>query len=125
VNEFPGGNEDPMSFDVSPLAGSLSAASAVDRARITRGSDKASYAESAAPQGSTPPIPAEVWDQVSAAARLAENLHAEGRAVRFDVHKLDGGVVASLVDQSGLLRPMLLEDVVDPARLSRKLGTEQ
>ena len=113
-----------MSFDVSPLAGSLSAASAVDRARITRGSDKASYAESAAAQGSTPPIPAEVWDQVSAAARLAENLHAEGRGVRFDVHKLDGGVVASLVDESGLLRPMLLEDVVDPGRLTRKLGME-
>jgi hypothetical protein len=113
-----------MSFDVSPIAGSLSAASAVDRARITRGSDKASYAESAT-QGSTPPIPAEVWDQVGAAARLAENLHAEGRGVRFDVHKLDGGVVASLVDESGLLRPLLLEDVVDPARLTRKLGTEQ
>ena len=113
-----------MSFDVSPLAGSLSAASAVDRARVTRGSDKPSFAQAASASGSTPPIPSEVWDQVSAAARLAENLHAEGRAVRFDVHKLDGGVVASLVDESGLLRPLLLEDVVDPGRLTQKLGTE-
>jgi hypothetical protein len=61
---------------------------------------------------------------VSAAARLAENLHAEGRGVRFDVHKLDGGVVASLVDERGLLRPLLLEDVVDPGRLTNKLATE-
>ena len=104
-----------MSSDVSPLAGSSSAASAVDRAR----------ADSAAAQGYTPPIPAEVWDQVSAAVRLAESLHAEGRAVRFDVHKRDGGVVASLVDESGLQRPMLLEDVLDPGRLTRKLGLEQ
>lgn len=113
-----------MSIDGSPRAGSPSAASAVDSARITRESDKASYAESVAAQGSTLPIPAEVWDQVNAAARVAENLHAEGRALRFDVQKLDGSVVASLVDNSGLLRPILLEDVVDPGRLTRELGME-
>ena len=116
-----------MSFDVSPLAGSLSAASAVDRARAARGSDRAAFGDAVAGAGApaTPPIPAEVWDQVDAAARLAENLHAEGRAVRFDVHKLDGGVVASLVDdQGGLLRPLLLEDVVDVKRLTHELGKE-
>jgi hypothetical protein len=113
-----------MSFDVSPLAGSFSAASAVDRARAARGSDRTPFSEAVAAAGSTPPIPAEVWDQVDAAARLAETLHADGRAVRFDVHKLDGGVVASLVDEGGLLRPLLLEDVVDVGRLSRTLGEE-
>jgi hypothetical protein len=114
-----------MSFDVSPLAGSLSAASAVDRARAARGTDRASFGDAVAGAAGTPPIPAEVWDQVDAASRLAESLHGEGRAVRFDVHKLDGGVVASLVDdEGGLLRPLLLEDVVDVGRLSDELGKE-
>ena len=72
------------------------------------------------------PIPTEVWDQVDAAARLAETLTADGRQVRFDVHKLDGGVVASLVDENGgLLRPLLLQDVVDVNRLSNELGKGQ
>jgi hypothetical protein len=45
--------------------------------------------------------------------------------VRFDVHKLDGGVVASLVDdRGGLLRPLLLGDVVDVQRLAHELGKE-
>jgi hypothetical protein len=66
-----------------------------------------------------------VWDQVDAAARLAEGLHSQGQGVRFDVHKLDGGVVASLVDEDGgLLRPLLLTDVVDMQRLSKELGQE-
>lgn len=113
-----------MSFDVSPLAGSLSAASSVDRVRPANGRPKASFAD-AVGGSATPPIPSEVWDQVDAAARLAEDLHAEGRGVRFDVHKLDGGVVASLVDDAGgLLRPLLIEDVVDVAKLSKQLGKE-
>lgn len=110
-----------MSFDVSPLA-RISAVSGVERARSARTGDHARFAD---PAGETPPIPAEVWDQVDAASRLAESLHAEGRAVRFDVHKLDGGVVASLVDDSGgLLRPLLLEHVVDVQRLTHELGKE-
>jgi hypothetical protein len=113
-----------MSFDVSPIAGSLSAASAVDRARRLSGRDKPAFAESV-DKAAAPPIPAEVWDQVDAAARLAEGLHAQGKSVRFDVHKLDGGVVASLVDEDGgLLRPMLLADVVDVHRLSSELDKE-
>jgi hypothetical protein len=112
-----------MSFDVSPLAG-LSAASAVDRARLARGSDRASFGD-AVSGAATPPIPSEVWDQVDAASRLAENLQSQGRSVRFDVHKLSGGVVASLVDdEEGLLRPLLLGDVVDPTRLSHEVGKE-
>jgi hypothetical protein len=110
-----------MSFDVSPLA-RISAVSGVDRARSAHTGDSAGFAD---PAGDTPPIPAEVWDQVDAASRLAVSLHAEGRAVRFDVHKLDGGVVASLVDDNGgLLRPLLLGDVVDVQRLKHELGKE-
>jgi hypothetical protein len=113
-----------MSFDVSPLAG-LSAASAVDRVRVARGNDRASFGDAVAGAGTTPPIPAEVWDQVDAASRLAENLQSQGRSVRFDVHKLNGGVVASLVDdEDGLLRPLLLDDVIDPSRLTREVGKD-
>jgi hypothetical protein len=110
-----------MSFDVSPLA-RISAVSGVDRARSARTGDRARFAD---PAGDTPPIPAEVSDQVDAASRLAESLHAEGRSVRFDVHKLDGGVVASLVDdRAGSLRPLMPEDVVDVQRLTHELGKE-
>jgi hypothetical protein len=113
-----------MSFEVSPLAASPYAASSVDRALRATERSQASFADVVSSK--TPPIPAEVWDQVDAAARLAENLTADGRQVRFDVHKLDGGVVASLVDdQGGLLRPLLLPDVVDVQRLSHELGKEQ
>jgi hypothetical protein len=112
-----------MSFDVSRLAGSPYAATSVDRTRRAERS-QASFADAVGAAG-TPPIPAEVWDQVDAAARLADKLSSEGRAVRFDVHKLDGGVVASLVDdEGGMLRPLLLGDVVDVGRLSDELGKE-
>ena len=112
-----------MSFDVSPLAGSRYAATPVDRTPRASESSQASFADAVG--SSAPPIPAEVWDQVDAAARLAESLSAEGRSIRFDVHKLDGGVVASLVDdEGGMLRPLLLEDVVDVGRLSNEVGKE-
>ena len=112
-----------MSFDVSRLAGSPYAATSVDRTRRAERSE-ASFAD-AVGSTSTPPIPSEVWDQVDAAARLADKLSAEGRAVRFDVHKLDGGVVASLVDdEGGMLRPLLLADVVAVGRLSHEVGKE-
>jgi hypothetical protein len=112
-----------MSFDVSRLAGSPYAATSVDRTRRAERS-QASFAD-AVGSTSAPPIPTEVWDQVDAAARLADKLSAEGRAVRFDVHKLDGGVVASLVDdEGGMLRPLLLEDIVDVGRLAHEVGKE-
>jgi hypothetical protein len=111
-----------MSFDVTPLTTSFVAPS-VDRSRGA--AKRADEAFSGALESATPPIPAEVWDQVDAAARLAQSLHAQGRGVRFDVHKLDGDVVASLVDvDGGLLRPLLLTDVVDPAKLAEELGEE-
>ena len=76
-------------------------------------------------EGVTPPIPAEVWDQIDAAARLAESLHAHGQGVRFDVHKLDGDVVAALVDEDGgMLRPLLLTDVIDVDKLAHELGKD-
>ena len=107
-----------MSFDVSPLTGSPYTTASVDRTHRSSDSSKGSFA-SAINSSNAPPIPSEVWDQVDAAARLAENLHAEGRAVRFDVHKLDGGVVASLVDENGgFMRPLLLDDVVDVGKLT-------
>ena len=112
-----------MSFDVSRLTGSPYAATSVDRTRRAERS-QASFADAVGAAG-TPPIPTEVWDQVDAAARLADKLSSEGRAVRFDVHKLDGGVVASLVDdEGGMLRPLLLEDVIDVGRLSHEVGKE-
>jgi hypothetical protein len=102
---------------VSPLGASPYAASSLDRTPRASDGSQASFPRIG---GSTaPPIPTEVWDQVDAAARLAENLHAEGRAVRFDVHKLDGGVVAALVDDNGgFMRPLLLDDVVDVGKLT-------
>jgi hypothetical protein len=113
-----------MSFDVSPLSGSIPPASAVDRVRPAPDASPTPFADALA-GGGTPPIPDEVWDQVDAAHRLAEELHAQGREVRFDVHKLNGDVVAALVDvDRGLLRPLLLTDVVDVGRLSRELGQE-
>jgi hypothetical protein len=112
-----------MSFDVPPLTRLLSAPS-VDRPGRAAGGSEARFPDPNI-EGVTPPIPAEVWDQIDAAARLAESLQAEGRGVRFDVHKLDGDVVASLVDEDGgMLRPLLLEDVVDVDRLAHELGKE-
>jgi hypothetical protein len=113
-----------MSFDVQPLTSIFSAPS-VDRPSSAAGRSDAMFSDPTI-EGVTPPIPAEVWDQVDAAARLAESLHAEGRGVRFDVHKLDGDVVASLVDENGgLLRPLLLSDVIDVDKLADELGRER
>ena len=112
-----------MSFDVSPLGASPYAASSLDRTQRANDSSQASFPRIG---GSTaPPIPTEVWDQVDAAARLAESLTAEGRKVRFDVHKLDGGVVASLVDDNGgFMRPLLLDDDVDVGKLTHVIAKE-
>ena len=112
-----------MSFDVPPLTTSFAAPS-VDRSSAAAGRGEATFSDSTI-EGVTPPIPAEVWDQVDAAARLAESLHAQGQGVRFDVHKLDGDVVASLVDEDGsLLRPLLLGDVIDVDKLAHELGKD-
>ena len=112
-----------MSFDVQPLTRSFAAPS-VDRSSNAAGRSEATFPHSTI-EGVTPPIPAEVWDEIDAAARLAESLHAEGQGVRFDVHKLDGDVVASLVDEDGgMLRPLLLTDVIDVDKLAHELGKD-
>jgi hypothetical protein len=101
-----GGSQRTMTFDASPSAGSTSAESTVDAAARAQRPDRS-------------PIPPEVRAEMGAAADLADELHAQGRAVRFE---LDGGVSASLVDdEEGVLRPVPLADAVDPQRLAREL----
>lgn len=59
-------------------------------------------------------IPEDVWDEVDAAARLFENLRAEGRQMMFDTDRLSGRVVASLLEDDGSISPVSLTDAVDP-----------
>jgi hypothetical protein len=65
-------------------------------------------------------IPEEVWDDITRAGQLAEDLSARGQHVRFDTHRLTNRVVASLVDDEGrTLRPVALGELfgteTDPA----------
>jgi len=65
-------------------------------------------------------IPDEVWDDISRAGQLADDLSARGQHVRFDTHRLTDRVVASLCDDEGrILRPVSLDEIVgiepDPA----------
>lgn len=65
-------------------------------------------------------IPDEVWDDITRAAQLADDLTARGQSVRFDTHRLTNRVVASLVDDEGrMLRPVGLGELLghdpDPA----------
>jgi hypothetical protein len=65
-------------------------------------------------------IPDEVWEDITRAAQLADDLSARGHSVRFDTHRLTNRVVASLVDTHGrTLRPVDLGEIFgsepDPA----------
>jgi hypothetical protein len=60
-------------------------------------------------------IPAEVWDEVDAAARLFDKLQAEGRRVVFDADRLTGRVVASLLESDGAISDVPLTDAISPA----------
>jgi hypothetical protein len=61
-----------------------------------------------------PTIPDEVWDDLDAASRSAEEMSRTGHTMRFDVHRVDGKVVASLCDSEGsVVRPVSLAEVVD------------
>lgn len=65
-------------------------------------------------------IPEEVWDDITRAAQLADDLSDRGQSVRFDTHRLTNKVVASLVDDDGrVLRPVALGELFghdpDPA----------
>jgi hypothetical protein len=58
-------------------------------------------------------IPEEVWEDISRAGQLADDLHAQGRAVRFETHHLTGRIVASLCDLEGnVVRPLGLREIV-------------
>ena len=58
-------------------------------------------------------IPDEVWDDITRAGELADDLAQRGQQVRFDTHRLTGRVVASLCDNDGNpLRPLRLYEVV-------------
>lgn len=58
-------------------------------------------------------IPDEVWDDITRAAQLADDLSARGQSVRFDTHRLTNRVVASLVDDDGrVLRPVALGELL-------------
>jgi hypothetical protein len=65
-------------------------------------------------------IPDEVWDDITRAGQLADDLSERGQSVRFDTHRLTNKVVASLVDADGrMLRPVDLGEIFgtepDPA----------
>ncbi|MCW2992750.1 MAG: hypothetical protein JWQ18_245 [Conexibacter sp.] len=65
-------------------------------------------------------IPDEVWDDITRAGQLADDLTARGQSVRFDTHRLTNKVVASLVDTDGrMVRPVDLGEIFgtepDPA----------
>jgi hypothetical protein len=65
-------------------------------------------------------IPDEVWDDITRAGQLADDLSSQGQHVRFDTHRLTNRVVASLVDEDGrVLRPVGLGELFgsepDPA----------
>jgi hypothetical protein len=58
-------------------------------------------------------IPDEVWDDISRAGQLADDLAERGQQVRFDTHRLTNRVVVSLCDADGrALRPVALGEVL-------------
>jgi hypothetical protein len=60
-------------------------------------------------------IPEEVWDDITRAGQLADDLAAKGQQVRFDTHRLTDRVVASLCDSDGrVLRPVRLDELFGP-----------
>jgi hypothetical protein len=65
-------------------------------------------------QADRPAIPDEIWDEVDAASRTADEMTRAGHTMRFDVHRVDGKVIASLIDGSGsVVRPVSLSEVLD------------
>ncbi|MGZ4268720.1 MAG: hypothetical protein ACXVFN_11315 [Solirubrobacteraceae bacterium] len=88
-------------------------------------SGAASAASVASGAGRPGPVPERVWREVEDAGRLARDMAARGRQVRFAVPPA-GGVEASLVDEHlGFQRPLLLLDAVDAASVARlALGTD-
>jgi hypothetical protein len=67
-------------------------------------------------------IPAEVWDEVEAAAKLFDQLQGEGRQVMFDSDRLTGKVVASLLEPNGAISNVPLTQAVDPQAAGPAIG---
>jgi hypothetical protein len=109
-----------MDIDPTSIVGPPTPASTPGRAQGARGTQAGEFARvyelaEARRRRMTGPdrIPEEVWDDISRANQLADDLHAEGRAVRFETHHLTGRVVASLCDVDGnVVQPLGLREVV-------------
>jgi hypothetical protein len=57
-------------------------------------------------------IPEEVWEDITRAGELADDLARHGHQVRFDTHRLTNRVVASLCDSDGrALRPVSMGEI--------------
>jgi hypothetical protein len=60
-------------------------------------------------------IPERVWEDITRANEIAEDLADHGQSVRFDTHHLTGRVVASLCDADGdVIRRLGLHELLDP-----------
>jgi len=60
-----------------------------------------------------PEIPDDVWDEVDAASRAANDIERSGHWLRFD-RRLDGRIVAKVCDAEGtVVRRMSLSEVID------------
>jgi hypothetical protein len=58
-------------------------------------------------------IPDAVWEDITRAGQLADDLADRGQQVRFDTHRLTGRVVANLCDADGrVMRPVSLGEVL-------------
>lgn len=96
-----------MSFDVTPPEGpegpGRPRASTTPATPATSGSfADVLEVETARQRSVVPSVPQEVWDEVDAAARLWEELQAEGRQLRFEAPEAPGErVVVSLCDLEG------------------------
>jgi septation ring formation regulator EzrA len=117
-----------MSFHVLPFGAdaSITKQDAVQPARRLRSdeADAAAFAQvydasvlesaRAARRARESSIPAHVMDEMQAAARLYDDLVSRRQSVRFDLHDLDGRVVADLVDADGnVVRPISLRDIIE------------
>ncbi len=64
-----------------------------------------------------PPVPADVWAQMGAAADLADELAAAGRRLHLRAAGPGGRLRAHLQGPGGLDAELALRDVVDPGAL--------
>jgi hypothetical protein len=110
-----------MTFDVTSIGAAPSAADSRTAVLTHTGGDgfaKVYDLTAKRQEALRPAIPDELWDEVDAASRTADEMSRSGHAMRFDVHRLDGRVIASLTDSSGsVVRPVSLSEVLDVGSL--------